>query len=128
MTPTNDIPRQPGASNPPRVVKWFKVYCGVICVVSFCRVPASWMFFLAPPRGMSAGEAEFMGLVFLVTSLVSFAIFVVPFCVEKRPWVWTYNLVLICLGFTSLCSLLICVPLLISWIKPEVKRYYGKTN
>jgi hypothetical protein len=122
----NDTLRQPEASNPPSVIKWFKVYCGIACLFYLCFVPLSWAFFLAPPEEMTAADADIMGLALLATGLLSLALFVVPFCVERRPWVWVYGLVLICMGMTSACCLPACVPLLIHWIKPEVKRYYGK--
>jgi hypothetical protein len=33
--------------------------------------------------------------------------------------------VIICLGMTSACFLPVCIPLLIFWIKPETKLYFG---
>ena len=127
MTPLNDTVLQSEIPNQPDVVKWFKVYCGIVCLFSLCFVPVSWMFFLVPPTDMSESEANFMGLGFLGVSLVSAAMFVVPFCVTTRPWLWTYGLVLICFGLTSAGCFPACVPLLIFWIKPETKRFFGKS-
>jgi hypothetical protein len=45
--------------------------------------------FLAPPEDISSAEADIIGLACLATSLVSLALFVLPFCVERRPWVWS---------------------------------------
>jgi hypothetical protein len=39
---------------------------------------------------------------------------------------WVYDLVVICLGMTSACILPASVPLLIFWLKPEVKSHFGK--
>ena len=75
---------------------------------------------------MSEAEVHFKGLLYIATGLLSVALFVVPLFVAPRPWVWTYGLVLICFGLTSICCLPVCVPLLSSWTKSEVKRYYGK--
>src|ERR1044071_410400 len=123
MTPTNDIVR----TQPP-VVKWFRVYCGVLFGLYLCMVPASWFFFLASPPEMPAAEVRFMALLMLATAFVFAAAFVVPFLVDPRPWLWGYGIGLICIGMTSTCLLPVCVLLLIYWIKPETKRYFGKRD
>jgi hypothetical protein len=40
---------------------------------------------------------------------------------------WVYDLVVICVGMTSFCCMPVCIPLLIFWIKPEVRAYFGRT-
>ncbi|MGB7159266.1 MAG: hypothetical protein WBD40_14450 [Tepidisphaeraceae bacterium] len=50
---------------------------------------------------------------------------VAPF-LPRRPWVWIYDLVLICLGLTSICCMPATIPLLIFWLKPEAKAWFGK--
>ncbi len=44
----------------------------------------------------------------------------------KTSGAWTYHLVLICLGLTSACCIPICLPLLIFWLKPETKAFFGR--
>ena len=48
-----------------------------------------------------------------------------PF-LPPAPWAWTYHLVLIAVGLTSACCMPIAIPLLIFWLKPETKAYFGK--
>ena len=48
-----------------------------------------------------------------------------PF-LPRRPWVWIYDLVLICLGLTSVCCLPATIPLLVYWLKPEAKSWFGR--
>lgn len=67
-----------------------------------------------------------MGGLLLTISLVFIVACFLPFILAPRPWLWVYNLVIICLGMTSACYLLACIPLLIFWLKPETQRYYGK--
>lgn len=128
MTPENEIfsdfivPAEPG------VIKWFKVYCGFSCFLNFGGVLVAWWFFLVPPEGMSAREADTTGVFILAASLFAMAAYALPFCVEWRRWVWVYGLVLICFGMSSACLLLVCVPLLISWIKPETKSYFARLD
>jgi len=70
-------------------------------------------------RGLGAG--------LLIISLPLFGACLLPLFVQPRPWLWTYDLVIICMGLTSACLLPACIPLLISWMKPETKSYFGKT-
>ena len=74
MTPMNDTFWQTEASNPPTVVKWFKVYCGIACLFYLCFVPLSWAFFLASTEEMTAADADIMGLFLLAASLLSLAL------------------------------------------------------
>ncbi len=49
-----------------------------------------------------------------------------PFLLPAKPWVWVYNLIIICLGLTSCCFLPATIPLLIHWIKPETKAWFNR--
>jgi hypothetical protein len=50
---------------------------------------------------------------------------VAPF-LPKRPWAWTTHLVLICLTMTSGACVPLAAPLLIFWLKPETRRFFGR--
>ena len=56
--------------------------------------------------------------------------FGVPFAIApflpRRSWVWIYDVVLICFGMTSICSMPAAIPLLIFWFKPETQAYFGR--
>jgi hypothetical protein len=113
---------------PPPVVLWFKVY-GWILVAMYLAVAAiSLVFFLMSPREleMRAGEAIVIGSILLGMGLFFTAACLPPLVFPPRPWTWVYSLVLICIGLTSPCFLPASIPLLIFWLKPEVKAYYGK--
>lgn len=104
----------------PAVVIWFKLYCGLMALIYIAAILIS----------LSLALSGFEGLVFGVILAALSAVFVVvsalPIVLPARPWVWVYGIVLIALGMTSACLLPVCIPLLIFWIRPEVKRYYGK--
>lgn len=116
------------AARQPGVLTWFKVYCGVLCLVYLAVAAVSLIFFLVPSVEMDMPPelARIMGVVFLAIGLLLFGVCVLPFFVAPRPWVWVYGIVLICLGITSPCLLPVCIPLLIFWIKPEAQRYFGR--
>lgn len=61
-----------------------------------------------------------MGALLLIPSVMSLFL-------PRRPWAWTFHLVMICIGLTSPCFLPLCIPLLIWWFKPELKAYFGKS-
>lgn len=115
-------------SAPPPVLFWFRVYCGVLCVVYVCTTLAGLPFLLMDPGTfeMSTLEARLLGGMLFVLGAVLLVMSAAPFFLAPRPWVWTYDLVIICLGMTSACFLPACIPLLIFWIKPEVKAHFGR--
>lgn len=59
-----------------------------------------------------------LGLVFLIPLALAFFL-------PRRRWAWVYHLVLICFGMTG-CTIVASIPLLIFWIKPDVKAYFNQ--
>ena len=114
----------------PAVVVWLKVYCGILAFVYLLCALMSLLFFFADPveLEMAPAEAQIIGAVFLILGIVLFVVFLIPIILEPRPWLWIYDLVAICLGLTSVCCFPFSVALLIFWLKPEVKRYFGMTT
>ncbi len=112
----------------PKVVFWFQVYCWVLCVMYLAVAAFSMVFFTIPAEEMDMSQplSYLMGLLFLVMGLVLMLACMLPLLLRPRPWLWTYNLVIICLGMTSACFLPFCIPLLIFWLKPEAKNHFGK--
>jgi MFS family permease len=114
-------------SDAPPVVTWYRVYAGLMAamyllvLVGGVTVPL-W----APPEELEDDPppwavASIVGCV----SLPFAAAFLAAFFLPVKPWAWIYHLVLICVGFTSACCIVASVPLLIFWIKPETKAYFG---
>jgi drug/metabolite transporter (DMT)-like permease len=83
--------------------------------------------FIEPDRDMSALEAKIMGSLFLILGFVFFGAYALAPFLPRKSWVWVFGLVLICIGLTSACCLPVCIPLLIFWLKPEMKAFYGRT-
>ena len=113
----------------PQVIMWFRVYCVVLCVLYLTVAAFSLVFFLVDPAKLEMPQvvAYVLGVFLLGGGLGMFAAVLLPMLLRPRPWLWTYDLIIICLGMTSACFLPACVPLLIFWLKPEVKNYFGKT-
>jgi hypothetical protein len=123
MTPDTAI------NQPPKVLLWFKIYCGFLCLLYLALVAFSLFFFFADPSDteLSEIEARITGVLMLVIGVALFVVCLLPLILTPRPWLWTFDLVVICLGMTSACFLPACIPLLIFWLKPETKRYFGKS-
>jgi hypothetical protein len=106
---------------------WFVVYCLFMALLYlFTAVMGIVYLFAEPERGMSAEEAKVMGIVIFIIGFVFFVPYASGPFLPRKSWAWVFGLVLICLGLTSLCCLPVCIPLLISWLKPEMKAFYGR--
>jgi len=115
--------------NPPGVILWFKVYA--LCMAGLyvlCAGLSIMLLFIDPAEvEMDPVEARITGTFVLVMSLGLIVVFLIPLFSQPRPWLWIYNLVLICLGLTSCCLWPATIPLLINWLKPEAKACFGRT-
>lgn len=111
----------------PSVYTWFVVYCILMALLYLTVAVMGIAFmFIEPDRDMSAAEAKVMGAVVLMVGLVLFVPYALAPFMPRKSWVWVFGLVLICIGLTSACCLPVCIPLLIFWLKPEVKEFYGR--
>jgi MFS family permease len=114
--------------NPPAVVFWFKLYAAFLAFVYLLVSGVSLIFLLVDPTKleMDAIAAKVTGAMLLVLGLGLLAACLVPLFSQPKPWLWIYDLILICLGMTSACFWPMTIPLLIFWLKPETKRHFGK--
>jgi MFS family permease len=122
--PTPAIPMQ----SPPPVVTWFKVYTGFMTgLYVLCTVAGPVLLFAsAKIRGDEKVGLMVQGAVLMIVGLPLAIAFVLPFFLARKRWVWIYDLVLICIGLTSCCILPAAIPLLIYWLKPECKAWFGR--
>jgi hypothetical protein len=74
----------------------------------------------------SADEWNALGVIFIAVGVVLGLVFGIAPFLPRRPGVWIYDLVLIALGLTSACLWPMTIPLLIFWIKPETRRWFGR--
>jgi hypothetical protein len=112
----------------PAVWNWYVAYCALLAALYLLVIIMGFVFLVFEPtdRDMSPGEARIMGVIFIVVGLVLFVPFASGPFLPRRPWAWIFGLVLICIGLTSACCLPAAVPLLIYWLKPDNKAYFGK--
>jgi hypothetical protein len=114
-----------------KVWRWFVIYCVLMTALYVLTAGIGVALLVlgttvAPSGRRDSGEVMVQGVVTLVIGLV----FIVPYglgpFVKGKPWGWVYGIVLIALGMTSCCLWPITIPLIIQWVKPEMKRFFGK--
>jgi hypothetical protein len=112
----------------PGVITWFYVYCWILVVMYLLVMLMSLVFFLVDPEELEMPKAQalFTGIIMAVSGAVFFVLGLLPLILRRRPWLWVYDLVVICLGMTSCCFWPVCIPLIIFWIKPGVKEYFAQ--
>jgi hypothetical protein len=112
----------------PGVITWFSVYCWILCIMYFVVMAVAIIMLVGDPAkfGVPAAQACFQGVFLLLVGGIFFAAGLLPLLLRPRPWLWVYDLIVICLGLTSCCFWPICIPLIIFWIRPEVKQYFGR--
>lgn len=131
-TPYGSPPRPPGGEPP--VWKWFRVYVGLMSVL-YLAFAGMGLFMIAfgPTIAESSRNPSdafvmpFLGGVYAVLGFVFMGVFVYGLMIPRKPWAWIYGLVLICFGMTSPCCMPASIPLLIFWIKPEMKAFFGRS-
>lgn len=121
-------PDLPAATAPP-VVLWARVYAGVLALV-YVLVALVGVFVLVMgvsigPGSKDALPAAVMGGIYIVLGVA----FAIPTTwgvfAGRKKYAWYLHMVLICLGFSSCACLPFCIPLVIYWLKPETKAWYG---
>ena len=108
------------ATSRPKVIRSAKLYC--FSLFLFYGIAFFFLFFYVsfelPNSAVPIAFCSLLCAVFGATSAIAtFA--------GRRPWAYWLTLSLIFLGLTSVCCLPFCIPLLVSWLKPETKKYYG---
>jgi hypothetical protein len=111
-------------------IAWQHRYCVFMTVVYVLSIAMGVFMVTFRNEGASghnsAEDLFITGMVLIVMGVVLTIAYGVAPRLVPAPWVWTYHLILIAFAFTSPCCLPIAIPLLIRWIKPDTKQYYGR--
>lgn len=114
----------------PAVIFWFRVYAAVMTLASVAMLGLAILMGFAATRPEVALDANAAGapLVAIVLTLLSaalVALFGVATFVPFKPWGWSVGLIAIGLGLAG-GSLIFAVPLLVYWLKPQVKAAFAR--
>ena len=119
-------------TGPPAVLTWFKVYAVGMTLLYMLVIVAGVLIYVMADEftgepEMGPEEARIQGVVMIVVGVPLAALFAAGAVLPRRPWVWIYDIVLIAIGLTSCCLWPATIPLLIFWIKPEARGWFGRT-
>lgn len=127
----------PPSTGTPPVVILFKIYAGLVALIYLCAMGVG-IFMLvagASVQGLEELQGDMspivVGVIGAVMGLVVSVAYSIGVFLPRRPWGWVYGIVLIAFGMVlfgmmSLCCMPLTIPLLIFWLKPEVKAYFGR--
>lgn len=111
----------------PTVIGWYRFYCGALTLVYLALLVFSVVFMREMNATLTAEQqarAPSPALLIIVT-LPAVVLFGLSFVAGRKPWGWVLGIVLICIGFTG-CCLPVCIWMLIAWLRPDVKEYFGR--
>jgi len=115
----------------PAVWNWYRVYAGLMAALYLVILVGGTLMPLVAPGEVDLDADDpppwAVSLMVGCFSLPFAAAYGAALFLPVRPWAWIYHLVLICVGFTSVCCMAVSIPLLIFWLKPETKAYFGHT-
>lgn len=113
----------------PQVVVWYKAYLAFLLLLFlFAAGMGALILFggFLSAEDLDGVPPQIMGGIYLVTGLIFALPCVIGFFLRPSKAAWVFHMVMICIGLSG-CTIVFSVPLLIFWIKPEVKNYFYQT-
>ncbi len=112
----------------PPVWSWYVAYCVTLAAMYLgCIVLGVGLLVAgAAETGPDAAEMTIVGAIMAVLCVPFLAASAAAPFLPRTPWAWTFHVVLVALGMTSACCLPACIPMLIQFLKPETKAWFGK--
>jgi len=111
----------------PDPVLWYQLYAGALALL-YLAVVGFGIFVVVlglEASGSAQVEALIQGVIFtgmgVVFGLASAASIFFP----RTKWAHTTHIIILALGMTSCCCLPVCIPILMRYNKPDVKRWFG---
>jgi hypothetical protein len=123
---------QPAYGHKPGVITWYHVYCVAMALLYVLCIGIGIVLLVFAPDMAEEDPTiddpiffQIMGGMFIMISLALVVLFGIAPFLPRKKWVWIYGFVPICLGLTSACTMIACIPLLIFWLKAETKAYFS---
>ena len=122
------VPGRPASDLGPRTFFWYRVYCGVLAgLYMLVAVMGAWLAFARPAiEGQSAAETLILGAVYGLMGAVFFLAHLIAALLPPKPYNWIVGIVFLAIGMTSCCLWPAVIPLLIYWVKPETREFFGR--
>ncbi|MBC7909639.1 MAG: hypothetical protein H7Y30_04010 [Pyrinomonadaceae bacterium] len=110
-----------------KVWTWYVVYCVLMTLIYFlCLVGGIVLVSVSPQMSNSdRGEAVANGIWLILVGAALMVPFAIAPFLPKKSWGWIYGLVMLIIGAMSCCFWPITIPLIIQWVKPDIKQMFG---
>lgn len=107
---------------------WYRIYCGTMLALYMLLIffGAVLTFTADAVGGSDAQENMIIGIAYGLIGVVFALVYGIALFLPAKPYNWVVGIVMIAIGLTSCCFLPATVPLLIFWLKPETKAYFGR--
>ena len=108
---------------------WYRVYCVVLIALYVCCMGLGILLIALEPETNSSTAQDnlIVGAIYGVFGAIFALVFIIALFLPRKPYNWIVGIVMIAFGMTSCCFLPATIPLLIFWLKPETKAYFGRT-
>jgi hypothetical protein len=114
----------------PAILGWYRAYAVAMALLYLATAGIGVVAHIRPPPQAAPAASPVVmlgfGILAALLGLVLLAAFAAALLLPPKPWVWIYHLVLITVGMTSACCLPACIALLVFWLKPETRAYFGR--
>lgn len=117
-------------TDPQKVFFWYRFYVGFMALLYMAVAIMGIAFLLIPfeAQRYERGEIMIMGGVYAALGTVFFTVFAVALFLPPKSYNWIVGIIMIAIGMTSCCLWPATIPLLIYWIKPETKAFFGRKS
>ncbi len=107
---------------------WYRVYCAALALLYLLFMGLGIALTILRPEssGSSAAENVLLGTIYTILGAFFALVFIVALFLPRKPYNWIVGIVMIAFGMTSCCFLPATIPLLIFWVKPETKAFFGR--
>jgi preprotein translocase subunit Sss1 len=107
---------------------WYRIYCGAMTMLYLAVAVMGVVLVTVQPdtQEYSAEETMIMGFVYAALGAVFFAIYLVALLLPPKSYNWIVGIIMIAIGMTSCCLWPAVIPMLIYWLKPETKAFFGR--
>lgn len=107
---------------------WYRVYCAVLMLIylGLAALGIALQVFQPQNRQYNPQETMIVGTVYAFLGAVFFLAFAIALFLPPKPYNWIVGIVMMAIGMTSCCFIPFLIPLLIYWVKPETKAFFGR--
>jgi len=122
------MPIDPAA---PPVLKWYRIYAGLMAALYVICLLATLLVFFYKPSPQELQDFPLWAFKLFIAFLAVLCgglafLYIYAFFLPNTSGAWIYHLVLICIGLTSACCMLVSIPLLIFWLREDTQAYFGR--